>query len=103
MTFVVATTVGIEQVTTREYRQKSRLGAFAHDSGLLLAELRDRNGQPLPAMSDRDFGRKWRRRVRTVTDERTGRAFELEADPARVRAAWAVEGPVDSPVRGRTP
>ena len=104
MVFVVATTDGITEVHTRQYRAKTRLGAFAHDTGRLLSELRDRNGRPLATMSERDFARRWSRRVRLVIDEATGRTFELEADPRRVKALWAMESvSSEDLVRGKTP
>lgn len=106
MRFRVATTAGIVVIETANYRHKSRLGAFAHDSGLLLGDLRDRNGQPLGAMSEAAFRRRWGHRVRTVTDEASGRIYTLEKDPRRVRALWAAaagEEGAEAPVSGRTP
>ena len=101
---MVATTDGLAEIRTQQYRIKSRLGAFAHDTGRLLGELRDRNGRPLSTISEQDFARRWSRRVRTVTDEATGRTFELEADPRRVKALWAIEEPSgEDLVRGHTP
>jgi hypothetical protein len=42
-------------------------------------------------MTDQEFGRKWGRRVRTVG------GVELEKDPEKVRAMWAVGGPPAEP------
>ena len=106
MGFVVAVTSGgLRRVTTSDFRQKQRLGRYARDSEWLLGNARDRNGRPLPAMSEEEFRRRWRRRVRSVHDDETGGGFELEGDPRKVKAAWAVYGPEEGgePVRGGTP
>lgn len=106
MGFVVAVTSGgLRRVTTSDFRQKQRLGRYARDSEWLLGNARDRNGRPLPAMSEGEFRRRWRRRVRSVHDDETGESFELEGDPRRVEAVWAVHGPEEGgePVRGGTP
>jgi hypothetical protein len=77
----VATTEGIAQLQGRTRRESSRLGTYAHDTRELLTG----------GMTDKDFARKWRRRVRTVGDA------ELEADPRVVRALWTVSGPPPEP------
>jgi hypothetical protein len=78
---LVATTDGLAPITGTSRRENSRLGTYAHDTRELLA------GE----MTDREFGKKWNRRVRTVGD------FELESDPAVVRVLWAISGPAPQP------
>ena len=73
----VSTTNGVEAVVGVTYLEKRRLGAYAHDTRLLL------RGE----MSDRDFQRKWSRRKLAV-----GPDVRLVADPRQVRAMWAVHG-----------
>lgn len=79
--FSVPTTAGLADLEVTNRREASRVGLYLHDIGdLVWGEL-----------PDRGFAAKWRRRVR-----RAG-GFELEADPARVRALLRTEPP--PPVR----
>lgn len=93
MSFRVVTTEGLREVTVTSYRDKSRLGARAHDEGALLGRL------AYGEMSDAEFARRWRRRKREVG------GYTLETDPARVRATWAPESdrPSFDAVRGGSP
>jgi hypothetical protein len=77
----VATTQGIMEVSGDNWRERNRLGRFSGDSAALMA------GE----ISDEEFAKRWRRRVGTVGD------VELETDPRRVRAMWAVYGPAPQP------
>lgn len=79
--FSVPTTMGLRDIDALNRREASRVGTYLHDVGALV----------WGDISDRAFAAKWRRRVRSAG------GFELEADPARVRALLRTEPP--PPVR----
>lgn len=77
----VATTEGIVTASGDNWRERHRLAKYSVDTHALLA------GE----ISDDEFAKRWRRRVRQVGDH------TLETDPQKVRAAWAVHGPAPEP------
>lgn len=79
--FGVPTTSGLADIAVTSRREASRVGLYLHDVGDLV----------WGEVSDRAFAAKWGRRVRSAG------GFELQPDPAKVRALLRTEPP--PPVR----